>query len=89
MKYRKVPLRKCVGCQEMKNKKELIRVVRSPHGEIFFDSTGKKSGRGAYICPQEKCLLLAVKGNRLSKALEVKIPEMVLETLKKEIVGTG
>ena len=56
MKQRKIPLRKCTGCQEMKNKKELIRIVRSDEGEFSVDATGKKAGRGAYICPSAECL---------------------------------
>ncbi|MEN6348042.1 MAG: YlxR family protein [Syntrophomonas sp.] len=84
-KTRKIPQRMCVGCREMKNKKELIRVVRSPLGSIELDSTGKKAGRGAYICPNIECLTQAVKGKRLQKALEHEIPEEIIELLKKQI----
>jgi predicted RNA-binding protein YlxR (DUF448 family) len=70
MKQKKIPQRMCVGCQEMKPKKELLRVVRTPEGEILLDSTGKKAGRGAYVCPREECLAKAVKAKRLEKALE-------------------
>jgi len=84
-KTRKIPLRMCVGCREMKNKKELIRIVRSPEGSIEIDQSGKKSGRGAYICPQLDCLQQAIKGKRLQKALEHDIPDEVLEKLKSQI----
>lgn len=82
---RKIPQRKCVGCQEMKNKKELIRVVRTPQGEIAIDLTGKKAGRGAYICPSLDCLEKAIKGKRLDKALEHKIDSKILEALSEKV----
>ncbi|NLX01885.1 MAG: YlxR family protein [Syntrophomonadaceae bacterium] len=82
---RKIPLRMCVGCREMKNKKELIRIVRSPEGSIEIDQSGKKSGRGAYICPQLDCLQQAIKGKHLQKALEHDIPDEVIEKLKSQI----
>lgn len=85
-KTRKIPQRMCVGCREMKNKKELTRVVRTPQGSIEIDRTGKKPGRGAYICPELECLQQAFKGKRLQKALEQDIPEELLETLKDQIV---
>jgi len=85
VKARKIPQRMCVGCREMKNKKELIRVVRSPEGEIALDLTGKKAGRGAYICPNLECLNQAVKGKRLQKALEHDIPAEVLASITKQI----
>ena len=70
MKLKKIPQRKCVGCGEMKSKKELIRVVRSPEGDISLDLNGKKAGRGAYVCPDKECITKAYKGHRLEKALE-------------------
>lgn len=85
VKTRKIPQRMCVGCREMKNKKELIRIVRTPDGQIEIDSTGKKSGRGAYVCPNLDCLQQAIKGKRLQKALEQDIPPEVLEALQKKI----
>ena len=85
MKTRKIPMRKCMGCQEMKNKKELIRVVRTPEGEIVIDKTGKKSGRGAYICPNEACLDLAVKHRSIERALEVSIDSALFQTLREEL----
>ena len=77
MSTKKVPLRQCIGCGEMKNKRELIRVVRSPQGEISVDLTGKKSGRGAYICQNVECLRKARKAKRLERALECQIPDEV------------
>lgn len=84
-KTRKIPQRMCVGCREMKNKRELLRVVRTPEGQIDFDPTGKKAGRGAYICPQIDCLNTAVKGKRLQKALEHDIPAEVIEILREKL----
>lgn len=86
-RIRKVPQRMCVGCREMKNKKDLIRIVRTPEAQVLIDPTGKKSGRGAYICPSADCFNMAVRGKRLQKALEHEIPEQVIETLRKELVG--
>ncbi|QGT99211.1 putative nucleic-acid-binding protein implicated in transcription termination [Candidatus Syntrophocurvum alkaliphilum] len=85
VKKRKIPQRMCVGCKDMKIKKELKRIVRTPEGLIAFDPTGKRSGRGAYICPNEECLNQAIKGKRLQKALEVQIPNEVFEQLKNDI----
>ena len=70
MKVKKVPQRKCLGCNEMKDKKALLRVVRSPEGEVSLDLTGKKNGRGAYVCPDKECITKAVKEKRLERALE-------------------
>lgn len=86
MKAKKIPQRMCVGCQEMKNKKELRRIVRTPDGTILVDTTGKKSGRGAYICTDENCLTKAVKEKRLEKALKCPVPAEVYEALKLELV---
>jgi len=85
-KVRKVPQRMCVGCREMKNKKELIRIVRTPDETIMIDPTGKKSGRGAYVCPNEQCFNLALKGKRIEKALERGIPDDIIERLRKDLV---
>lgn len=84
-KPRKVPQRMCVGCREMRNKKELIRIVRTPQETVEMDNTGKRSGRGAYICPEINCFNEAVKGKRLQKALNQEIPADVLETIKAQI----
>ena len=83
---RKVPMRKCVGCNEMKNKKELIRVLKTPEDEILLDVTGKKNGRGAYVCKSSDCLLKALKNRGLERSLGIKIPEEIYENLKKEMV---
>ena len=85
MQQRKTPMRKCLGCNEMKPKKELVRVVRAPDGAVSVDLTGKKSGRGAYVCRSAECLKKALKGERLQRAFSCAIPAEVAETLLKEI----
>ena len=82
---KKIPMRRCVGCMEQRPKRELIRVVRSPEGEISLDTTGKKSGRGAYVCPDPACLAKARKARRLERALECEIPDEVYERIEKEL----
>ncbi|WAH35368.1 RNase P modulator RnpM [Alicyclobacillus dauci] len=84
-KVRKVPLRKCVGCQEMRPKRELIRVVHTPEGEVLIDSTGKRNGRGAYLCPDENCLHMAMKRKSLERALKMSIPEAVYHALEQQL----
>lgn len=85
MQQKKIPMRKCTGCNEMKPKKELVRVVRTPDGNVVVDKTGKLSGRGAYICPQIKCLNSAKKTKRFETAFDVAIPEEVYISLEKEL----
>jgi predicted RNA-binding protein YlxR (DUF448 family) len=85
VKVKRVPQRMCVGCQEMKGKRELIRVVRTPDNEILIDPTGKKSGRGAYICPRMECLEKALKGKHLGRALQRDIEPAVVEQLKAQL----
>ena len=85
MKPKKIPLRMCLGCSEMKPKVELIRVVKSPEGEVSLDSTGKKNGRGAYICHSASCLEKAVKTKKLERSFSMAIPNEVFESLKKEM----
>ena len=85
MKVKKIPLRMCTGCMEMKPKKELIRVVKSPEGEVSVDLTGKKSGRGAYACKNAECLEKAFKAKRLSRNLDVVIDEEIYNRLRNEI----
>lgn len=80
-KVRKIPQRMCVGCQEMKPKKELIRVVRTPQETIEIDSTGKKSGRGAYVCKKAECMQRACKERRLEKALQRQISREIYDML--------
>lgn len=85
MKQKKVPLRMCLGCKEMKPKKELIRVVKNNEGEINIDLVGKKPGRGAYICKDVKCLEMAIKAKRLEKAFETTIDVEIYENLKNQL----
>ncbi|MEG1002411.1 RNase P modulator RnpM [Clostridium sp.] len=85
MKTKKIPLRMCTGCMEMKPKKELIRVVRSKEGEVSVDLTGKKAGRGAYVCKSKDCLEKAFKTRRLSRNLEVQISEEIYIRLREEM----
>mgnify|MGYP000886258211 FL=1 len=85
MKPRRVTERMCVGCKAMRPKRELIRVVRSPEGEVSLDMTGKKSGRGAYVCHNVSCLDAALQGGRLARALGVNIGDCVAEDLRKAI----
>ena len=87
---KKIPMRKCVGCQEMKSKKEMIRVIRTQEGEFSLDATGKKNGRGAYICPSGECLRKAVRNKGLERSFKQSIPAQVYEALEKEmgILGT-
>jgi predicted RNA-binding protein YlxR (DUF448 family) len=84
---RKLPQRQCIGCAEMKNKKEMIRVIKTPEGEIVIDSTGKKNGRGAYICNSLECFKKAVKSRGLERSLKMSIPREVYEELEKELIG--
>lgn len=86
MKQRKVPQRMCVGCMEMKPKKELIRIVRTPDGQVVLDATGKKPGRGVYLCVNKDCLVQALKGHKLEKGLQQALSEELIQRLK---VGLG
>lgn len=86
---RKQPERQCMGCGERKPKKELIRVVRTPDGVIELDPTGKKSGRGAYICPKSDCLHKLKKSGRLARVLECEIPAEVYTALEEEFDEDG
>lgn len=82
---KKIPMRQCVGCGEMKNKKEMLRVIKTAEDEIFLDITGKKNGRGAYICPDGDCLKKAIKNKGLERSLKTAIPQEVIENLTKEM----
>jgi len=84
---KKIPQRQCTGCGEMKNKKEMIRVIRTPEESIVIDTTGKKNGRGAYICKSAECFQKAVKNRGLERSLKVSIPHEVYEELEKELSG--
>ncbi|GBG54829.1 hypothetical protein SPFL3102_01302 [Sporomusaceae bacterium FL31] len=85
MVQKKIPQRMCVGCQQMKNKKELMRIVRTPEGAIVLDSTGKKAGRGAYVCRDEQCFTKAFKEKRLEKALKHAVDTDVYDQLRTGI----
>ena len=85
MKPRKIPMRMCVGCREMKEKRELIRVVRSPDGVVSLDPTGKKSGRGAYVCRDPDCLKRAIKQRQLERQLDAALSPETAEALRLEL----
>ena len=87
-KTRKIPMRQCLGCNEHRPKREMIRVVRTPEGEIVLDTLGKKSGRGAYICPKKTCFSRARKSRRIESILECKIPEEIYDEMEKSISET-
>ena len=89
MKTRKIPQRMCVGCREMKEKRELIRVVRGPDGEVSLDSTGKKPGRGAYVCHSAACLSRAIRQKQLERQLDVSLTEEVAAALSAELEQLG
>ena len=84
---KKIPMRQCLGCREMKPKKELIRGVRSPEGEISLDFKGKASGRGAYVCPDPRCLKKAIKARALERAFSAQIPPEIYERLESQMEG--
>lgn len=87
MQNKKIPLRKCTGCGEMKPKKELVRVVRSPEGEISLDLTGKKNGRGAYVCPNAECLKKAKKSKRIERSFACAIPNEIYDKMEQELMN--
>jgi len=82
---KKIPMRQCEGCREMKEKRELIRVVKSPDGDVSLDFKGKAPGRGAYVCHNPECLKKAVKSKALERAFSIEIPEAVYEQLTKQM----
>lgn len=84
---KKIPMRQCLGCREAKPKRELIRVVRSPEGEISLDFKGKASGRGAYVCPDPACLKKAIKSKALERAFSSQIPAAIYEKLNEQMEG--
>ena len=100
MKQKKIPLRKCTGCNEMKPKKELVRVVKAPDpknengevvgkGEVSLDLTGKKPGRGAYVCNNIECLEKAIKAKRFERAFGTQIPQEIYDTMTEEMKNNG
>ena len=85
MSVKKIPLRQCIGCGEMKSKKEIIRVIKTAEDQILLDATGRKNGRGAYLCPSMECFKKAVKGRGLERSFKMAIPREVYETLENEM----
>lgn len=84
---KKIPMRQCVGCGEMKSKKEMLRVLKTTEGPIVLDNTGKKNGRGAYLCNDMECLKKARKNKGLERAFKEKIPEQIYDCLEKEFAS--
>ena len=84
MKNKKIPMRQCVGCKEMKNKREMMRVLKTAEGTIVIDTTGRKNGRGAYLCMTKECLVKARKNKGLERSFKMSIPDEVYEELEKE-----
>lgn len=85
MVNKKIPMRQCVGCREMKPKRELIRIIHTAEDEILLDVTGKKNGRGAYVCPNRECLSMAMKNKGLERSLKTAIPQEIYEDFEKEM----
>lgn len=86
---KKLPQRQCIGCGEMKNKKEMLRILKTPEGEFVLDATGRKNGRGAYLCPSMDCLKKAIKTKGLERSFKMAIPTEVYEALEKEMEQLG
>ena len=82
---KRIPMRQCLGCREMKPKKELIRVVRAPDGGISLDFRGKAQGRGAYVCPNRDCLKKAIKSKAIERAFEASVPEEIYSQLAEQM----
>ncbi len=89
MSTKKIPLRQCIGCGEMKSKKEMIRVLKTSEDDIVLDATGRKNGRGAYLCASMECFRKAVKNKGLERSFKMAIPKEVYETLEKEMEQIG
>ncbi|MBS4022419.1 MAG: YlxR family protein [Dethiobacter sp.] len=87
MKKRKVPMRVCVGCQSPQNKRELVRIVRTPEGNVEIDTTGKKAGRGTYLCKSQSCLDAAVKAKRIERSLKHPVSPAVVAQLAEQLSG--
>lgn len=85
MSTKKVPLRQCIGCGEMKNKREMIRILKTESEGIVLDATSRKNGRGAYVCPDGECLKKAIKSRGLDRSFKMTVPREVYETLEKEM----
>ena len=89
MSVKKSPLRQCIGCGEMKNKKEMVRILKTAEGEIVLDATGKKNGRGAYICPSMDCFRKAKKSRGLDRSFKMAVPAEIYDRLEKEMEKLG
>lgn len=89
MKPKKIPMRMCVGCREMKEKRDLIRIVRTPDGEAVLDPTGKRSGRGAYVCRQAECLKRSIRQKQLERQLEITLTPEIIDALTTEMDRLG
>ena len=89
MSTKKIPLRQCIGCGEMKSKKEMIRILKTETEGIVLDATGRKNGRGAYICPRMECFQKAVKNKGLERSFKMPVPKEVYESLEKEMGQIG
>ena len=89
MSVKKIPLRQCIGCGEMKSKKEMIRVLKTAEDEIILDATGRKNGRGAYLCPSMECLKMARKKKGLDRSFRMTVPEEIYDQLEKEMEKLG
>lgn len=85
MKTKKIPMRQCIGCGEQKNKKEMMRILKTPEGEFLIDLTGRQNGRGAYLCKSRACFETAVKSKSLERSFKMAIPEEAYALLKKEL----
>ena len=88
-KVKKIPQRQCVGCRTKRDKRDLLRIIKTPEGEIVLDATGKKSGRGAYVCPDPACLKKARKNRSLERAFDTAIPPEVYDAMEAELGGTN
>ena len=82
-------MRQCCGCREMKTKKEMIRVIRTPEGDVCLDATGRKNGRGAYLCPSMDCLNKAIKNRGIERSLNISVPKEIIDLLKEEMKELG
>ena len=89
MSVKKIPLRQCIGCGEMKNEKEMVRILKTAEGEIVLDATGKKNGRGAYICPSMDCFRKAKKSRGLDRSFKMAVPAEIYDRLEKEMEELG
>lgn len=89
MSIKKIPLRQCIGCGEMKSKKEMIRVLKTAEEDILIDGTGRKNGRGAYLCPSRECLKKAIKSKGLERSFKMTISKEIYEALEKEMEELG